>query len=121
VIRRALAFAILTTGLASCSFGPSDDQMAGIKGCTNVWRAQFPDLYGDKDEHISRRALAVMAPESIAFEENGDFEFRQPSDKARSSYAMQFECRGNIRERTVSVARVGNREARPSQGQVWSF
>jgi len=95
--------------------------MAALNGCTDVWRAQFPDLYRDKDEQTNKRALAVLDPESIAFDENGNFEFRQPSNKARSSYDMQFECRGNIRERTVSVARVGNREARPSQGQVWSF
>ncbi|MGB7404613.1 MAG: hypothetical protein WA906_02885 [Pacificimonas sp.] len=95
--------------------------MAALNGCTDVWRAQFPDLYGFENKQTNNRALAVMEPDEIAFDENGEFEFRQPSDKWRDDYDMQFECRGNIEQRTVSFVRVADREIRPSQGQVWSF
>ena len=62
-----------------------------------------------------------MEPEDIVFDEGGEFAFRQPSDKWRDDYDMQFECRGNIEERAVSLVRVAGREVRPSKGQDWSF
>ncbi|MEE4539448.1 MAG: hypothetical protein V2J51_13275 [Erythrobacter sp.] len=100
---------------------PSDDQMAALNGCSEAWREQFPELYGFTNDETKSRALAVMEPENIKFDDRGAFEFRQPSDRRRDSYDMQFECRGNIKERTVSLVRVADQQVRPSEGQVWSF
>ena len=112
---------LLPLSIGGCSSGPSEDQMAALNGCTKAWRDQFPDLYGARNRQSNRHALAVMQPENISFDKNGEFQFRQPSDDWADKYDMQFECRGNIEERTVSLVRVADREVRPSQDQVWSF
>ncbi|WP_271078230.1 hypothetical protein [Aurantiacibacter sp. MUD61] len=95
--------------------------MAALNGCTGVWRAEFSNLYGDRDEATHQHTMAVMRAEEIAFEADGTFTFSQPPEDLADQYDMKFDCQGNIDERKIEFVRVGEREARPPQGQIWSF
>ena len=95
--------------------------MEELNGCTERWRIEFPELYGEANDVTKRRALAVMMPEKITFNDDGSFSFEQPQTEWRDSYDIQFVCRGNIVRHTIDLVGYGNTVRRPSSGAVWSF
>jgi hypothetical protein len=95
-------------------------QMEALNACTQRWRIEFPDLYGEANEAARRRSLAVMMPDRITFDEQGTFSFEQPPPQ-QDHYDMRFACRGNIRRRTIESVGHGNIVRRPGQGMAWSF
>ena len=96
-------------------------QLEALNGCTERWRIEFPELYGEANDVTKRRALAVMMPDKITFKVDGSFSFEQPPTEWRDSYDIQFVCRGNIVRRTIELIGHGNTVRRPSSGAVWSF
>ncbi len=96
-------------------------QMEALNGCTQRWRIEYPDLYGEANEATRRRALAVMMPDQITFDGDGFFDFEQPHSRWRESSDMQFVCRGNIERRTIEFVGHGDTLRRPGAGIVWSF
>ena len=117
-----LGLPIAALALSGCHGHVGDArQMEALNGCTQRWRIEFPDLYGDANEAARRRTLAVMMPDRISFDEHGTFSFEQPPPDLQKGYDMRFVCRGNIERRTIEFVGHDDTIRRPGAGTVWSF